>query len=166
MAQPGLLQEFKIACRMPLQCARPGSPRPDQKMLSQSHDAVLRIELAGLAVWLSPWRVSRTGIRKQDGLLIPRPPLKRQQQYQQCVMDWLGSLELEPHTRATSRSQAETRIYPKIGAKKLSDFKGTDADRFLRDVAKVLSKSTAAIPRVVADASRPVCVWRLLTFNR
>ena len=58
----------------------------------------------------------------------------------QCVMDWLDSLELDPHTMATYRGQAEKWIYPKIGAKKLADFKATDADRFLRDVAKVLSK--------------------------
>ena len=60
----------------------------------------------------------------------------------QCVMDWLDSLELDPHTMATYRGQAEKWIYPKIGAKKLSEFKATDADRFLRDVAKVLSKSS------------------------
>ena len=58
----------------------------------------------------------------------------------QCVMDWLDSLELDPHTMATYRGQAEKWIYPKIGAKKLADFKATDVDRFLRDVAKVLSK--------------------------
>jgi integrase len=58
----------------------------------------------------------------------------------QCVMDWLDSLELDPHTMATYRGQAEKWIYPKIGAKKLAEFKATDADRFLRDVAKVLSK--------------------------
>ena len=60
----------------------------------------------------------------------------------QCVMDWLDSLELDPHTMATYRGQAEKWIYPKIGATKLKDFKATDADRFLRDVAKVLSKSS------------------------
>ena len=60
----------------------------------------------------------------------------------QCVMDWLGSLELDPHTMATYRGQAEKWIYPKIGSKKLEDFKATDADRFLRDVAKVLSKAS------------------------
>jgi len=60
----------------------------------------------------------------------------------QCVMDWLDSLELDPHTMATYRGQAEKWIYPKIGAKKLAEFKATDADRFLRDVAKVLSKSS------------------------
>ena len=60
----------------------------------------------------------------------------------QCVMDWLDSLELDPHTMATYRGQAEKWIYPKIGAKKLAEFKATDADRFLRDVAKVLSKAS------------------------
>jgi hypothetical protein len=60
----------------------------------------------------------------------------------QCVMDWLDSLELDPHTMATYRGQAEKWIYPKIGAKKLGDFKATDADRFFRDVANVLGKSS------------------------
>ena len=55
-------------------------------------------------------------------------------------MDWFDSLELDPYTMATYRGQAEKWIYPKIGAKKLADFKATDVDRFLRDVAKVLSK--------------------------
>ncbi|MGH3522821.1 MAG: tyrosine-type recombinase/integrase [Mycobacterium sp.] len=59
-----------------------------------------------------------------------------------CVMDWLDSLELDPHTTATYRGQAEKWIYPRIGAKKLAEFKATDADRFLRDVAEVLSKSS------------------------
>ena len=44
----------------------------------------------------------------------------------------------------TYRGQAEKWIYPKIGAKKLAEFKATDADRFLRDVAKVLTKSSLA----------------------
>ena len=60
----------------------------------------------------------------------------------QCVMDWLDSLELDPHTMATYRGQAEKWIYPKIGATKLAEFKATDADRFMRDVAKVLSKAS------------------------
>jgi len=58
----------------------------------------------------------------------------------QCVTDWLDSLELDPHTMATYRGQAEKWIYPAIGATKLKDFKATDADRFFRDIAKVLSK--------------------------
>jgi hypothetical protein len=57
-------------------------------------------------------------------------------------VDWLDSLELDPHTMATYRGQAEKWIYPKVGAKKLAEFKATDADRFLRDVANVLSKSS------------------------
>ena len=32
----------------------------------------------------------------------------------QCVMDWLDSLEFDPHTMATYRGQAEKWIYPKI----------------------------------------------------
>ncbi len=60
----------------------------------------------------------------------------------QCVADWLDSLELDPHTMATYRGQAEKWIYPKIGATKLAEFKATDADRFFRDIAKVLSKSS------------------------
>jgi integrase len=60
----------------------------------------------------------------------------------QCVTDWLDSLDLDPHTMATYRGQAEKWIYPKIGAKKLAEFKATDAERFLRDIAKALSKSS------------------------
>jgi integrase len=60
----------------------------------------------------------------------------------QCVMDWLDSLELDPHTMATYRGQAEKWIYPKIGAKKLAEFKAADADRFFRDIARVLSKAS------------------------
>ena len=60
----------------------------------------------------------------------------------QCVMDWLDSLELDPHTMATYRGQAEKWIYPKIGATKLAEFKATDADRFFRDVARTLSKAS------------------------
>ncbi len=41
---------------------------------------------------------------------------------------------------ATYRGQAEKWIYPKIGATKLKDFKVADADRFFRELAKVLSK--------------------------
>jgi len=60
----------------------------------------------------------------------------------QCVADWLDSLELDPHTMATYRGQADKWIYPKIGRMKLKDFRATDADRFFRDVAKVLSKAS------------------------
>ena len=60
----------------------------------------------------------------------------------QCVVDWLDSLELDPHTMATYRGQAENWIYPRTGATKLAEFKAIDADRFFRDIAKVLSKSS------------------------
>jgi hypothetical protein len=43
---------------------------------------------------------------------------------------------------ATYRGQAEKWVDPAIGATKLKDFKATDADRFFRDVAQVLSKAS------------------------
>ena len=58
----------------------------------------------------------------------------------QCVRDWLDSLTLDPGTIASYRGQAQKWIYPKIGAVKLKDFKATDAERFLNDLGKVLSK--------------------------
>jgi integrase len=72
----------------------------------------------------------------------------------QCVMDWLDSLELDPHTMATYRGQAEKWIYPKIGATKLADFKATDADRLIRDAAKVLSK--ASLVKIKATLVRSI----------
>jgi Phage integrase, N-terminal SAM-like domain len=60
----------------------------------------------------------------------------------QCVADWLDSLELDPSTMATYRGQAEKWICPKIGAMKLKDFKVTDADKFFRDIAGALGKSS------------------------
>ena len=60
----------------------------------------------------------------------------------QCVTDWLDSLELDPRTMATYRGQAKKWIYPKIGAMKLKDFTATDADRFFRDIAGALGKSS------------------------
>jgi hypothetical protein len=61
---------------------------------------------------------------------------------EQCVADWLDALELDPGTVAGYRSQAETWIYPMIGAAKLKDFKATDADRFFRGAAQSLSKAS------------------------
>ncbi len=60
----------------------------------------------------------------------------------QCVADWLDALELDPSTMATYRGQAEKWIYPKIGAIKLKDFKATDADRFFKDLGKLLTKAS------------------------
>jgi integrase len=59
---------------------------------------------------------------------------------EQCVRDWLDSLTLDPETIAGYRGQAEKWIYPKIGKAKLKDLKATDADKFFKDVGKVLSK--------------------------
>jgi integrase len=58
----------------------------------------------------------------------------------QCVADWLDSLTLDSVTVAEYRGQAEKWIYPKLGATKLKDFKATDADRFFKDLGKVLGK--------------------------
>ena len=71
-----------------------------------------------------------------------------------CVTDWLDSLELDPHTMATYRGQAEKWIYPAIGATKLKDFKATDADRFFRDTAKVLSK--ASLVKIKSTLTRSI----------
>ncbi len=59
----------------------------------------------------------------------------------QCVKDWLDDLDgFDPGTLASYRGQAEKWIYPKIGATKLKDFTVTDAERFFRQLATVLSK--------------------------
>jgi len=84
----------------------------------------------------------------------------------QCVMDWLDSLELDPHTMATYRGQAEKWIYPKIGATKLKDFKATDADRLLRAVAKVLSKaSLVKIKSILVRSIRRAQKYDLIVRN-
>ena len=61
---------------------------------------------------------------------------------EQCVTDWLDSLELDPSTVASYRGPAEKWIYPAIGATKLKDFKAIDADRFFRNAARGLSKAS------------------------
>jgi integrase len=59
---------------------------------------------------------------------------------EQCVKDWLDSIERDDHTLATWHSQAKKWIYPKIGTTKLKDFNATDADKFFRDLAGSLGK--------------------------
>jgi integrase len=59
---------------------------------------------------------------------------------EQCVKDWLDSIERDEHTLATWRSQANKWIYPKIGTTKLKDFTATDADKFFKELAKSLGK--------------------------
>jgi integrase len=61
---------------------------------------------------------------------------------EQCVRDWLESIERDPHTMETFTGQAEKWIYPRIGAKKLKSFSATDADRFFLEIASCLSKRT------------------------
>ena len=61
---------------------------------------------------------------------------------EQCVKDWLDTIERDEHTLATWRGQAKKWIYPKIGATKLKDFSATDADRFFKELGKILSKRT------------------------
>jgi integrase len=59
---------------------------------------------------------------------------------EQCVLDWFGSLERDPHTMETMTGQAKNWIYPRIGKQKLRDFSATDADRFFEQIAPSLSK--------------------------
>jgi integrase len=59
---------------------------------------------------------------------------------EQCVKDWLDSIERDPHTMETIIGQAKNWIYPKIGATKLKDFTATDAERFFEELAKTLGK--------------------------
>src|SRR3984957_10264807 len=59
---------------------------------------------------------------------------------EQCVKDWLDSIERDPHTMETIVGQAKNWIYPKIGQTKLKDFTATDADRFFAELAKALGK--------------------------
>lgn len=57
-----------------------------------------------------------------------------------CVKDWLASLERDPHTMETITGQAQKWIYPRIGPKKLRRFKVDDADKFFREIAPFLSQ--------------------------
>ena len=61
---------------------------------------------------------------------------------EQCVNDWLDTIERDEHTLATWRGQAKKWIYPRIGATKLKDFTATDADRFFKELGQHLSKRT------------------------
>ena len=73
---------------------------------------------------------------------------------EQCVTDWLNSLELDPRTVATYRGQAEKWIYPTIGVTELKDFKATDADRFFWDAAQALSK--ASLVKIKSTLTRSI----------
>lgn len=54
---------------------------------------------------------------------------------EQCVKEWLDSIERDEHTMATITGQAKNWIYPKIGSTKLKDFSATDADKFFHQIA-------------------------------
>ncbi len=85
---------------------------------------------------------------------------------EQCVKDWLDSIERDPHTMATLRSQAKKWIYPKIGSTKLKDLKATDADRFFRELGKVLSKrSLMMIKSTLRRSIRRAQVHDLISRN-
>lgn len=51
---------------------------------------------------------------------------------EQCVQDWLESIERDPHTMETITGQAKNWIYPRIGTTRLKDFSATAADRFFQ----------------------------------
>jgi integrase len=59
---------------------------------------------------------------------------------EQCVMDWLDSLTLDPGTIASYRGQAEKWIYPRIGRAKLKDLTATDLEAFFGKLAAHLTK--------------------------
>jgi integrase len=85
---------------------------------------------------------------------------------EQCVRDWLDGLTLDPDTIASYRGQAEKWIYPKIGAIKLKDFKGKDADRFFADLGASLSKrSLVMIKSTLRRAIRRAQIHDLIGRN-
>jgi integrase len=64
---------------------------------------------------------------------------------EQCVKDWLDSIERDPHTMETITGQAKNWIYPRIGATKLRDFTATDADRFFKSKRSLILPKRAII---------------------
>jgi hypothetical protein len=61
--------------------------------------------------------------------------------------------------------QAEKWIYPKLGATKLKDFKATDADRFFKDLGKVLGKRSLMIKSTLRRSIRRAQVQDLIGKN-
>jgi integrase len=67
---------------------------------------------------------------------------------------------------ATFHSQANKWIYPKIGSTKLKDFTATDADRFFKQLGKVLSKrSLSMIKSTLRRSIRRAQVHNLIRRN-
>ena len=85
---------------------------------------------------------------------------------EQCVKDWLNSIERDPHTMETITGQAKNWIYPKIGATKLKDFTATDAERFFDELAKSLGKrSLVMIKSTLRRSIRRAQVHNLIGKN-
>ena len=85
---------------------------------------------------------------------------------EQCVKDWLDSIERDDHTLATWRSQAKKWIYPKIGNTKLKDFTATDADKFFRDLAGSLgNRSLTMIKSTLRRSIRRAQIHNLIGRN-
>lgn len=85
---------------------------------------------------------------------------------EQCVTDWLESIERDPHTMVTITGQARKWIYPRIGPVKLRNFGATDAERFFRQIAPDLSKrSLVMIKSTLRRSIRRAQVHGLIARN-
>jgi len=85
---------------------------------------------------------------------------------EQCVKDWLESIERDPHTMDTITGQAKNWIYPRIGATRLKDFSATTADRFFQQIAPSLSKrSLVMIKSTLRRSIRRAQVHDLIARN-
>jgi integrase len=85
---------------------------------------------------------------------------------EQCVKDWLDSIERDEHTLATWRSQAKKWIYPKVGSTKLRDFTAADAEKFFEELAGSLSKrSLTMIKSTLRRSIRRAQVHNLIGRN-
>jgi hypothetical protein len=88
----------------------------------------------------SPRRRSCAGTATSSAAAGPAGPCAAGPAVEQCVRDWLDSLNLDPYTIASYRGQAEKWIYPKIGRARLKTFTAKEADRFFTDLGDVLGK--------------------------
>jgi hypothetical protein len=85
---------------------------------------------------------------------------------EQCVRDWLDSIERDPHTMETITGQARNWIYPRIGTRKLGQFSATDADKFFHQIAPYLSKrSLVMIKSTLRRSIRRAQVHDLIARN-
>jgi integrase len=85
---------------------------------------------------------------------------------EQCVKDWLDSIERDPHTTETIVGQAKNWIYPKIGRTRLKGFTATDADKFFKELGGVLGKrSLVMIKSTLRRSIRRAQVHNLIGRN-